>query len=195
MVREVLLALVLWRDYFLIHGVLAGTVPQEDLDSFLSNPFVDLIGSIWAALFLRLVAGVAFVVWLWRARVNAEVIGGAASQRRARGWVLGGWGAPVANMWVPYQVVSDVWRASSPRRDAAPVMVRVWWVLLLLSNVVLTPLQWQAVENVQSEADVLSAALLTTVLALCIGLAGVLAVTIVKDVTGWQSGRVGEGES
>ncbi|MFC8720783.1 DUF4328 domain-containing protein [Kitasatospora sp. NPDC057198] len=191
--REVLLAVLDWRECFLVHGVLAGTLPPEDYESFASSPFVRAIGSIAAMLGPYLAAGAAFAVWLWRARTNAETIAGAASQRRARGWVLSGWGAPVVNLWIPYQVVSDVWRASAPRRDTVPHRVRVWWALFLLSGVVLGPLQGQAVENVQSEGDLLFAAFLTTLLALCLGLAGVLAVTIVKDVTEWQSGRAGEG--
>ncbi|WP_326616642.1 DUF4328 domain-containing protein [Streptomyces decoyicus] len=35
-------------------------------------------------------AGVVFLVWWWRARVNAESFGGTAAQRRPRGWVVGG---------------------------------------------------------------------------------------------------------
>ena len=48
-------------------------------------------------------AGVVFLVWWRRARVNAESFGGTAAQRRSRSWVVGGWFTPVANLWVPYQ--------------------------------------------------------------------------------------------
>ena len=64
-------------------------------------------------------AGIVFVVWFRRARINAE--GHGWRQRRARGWAFWGWGVPIANPWIPFQLMGDIWRAgprclSSPRR-------------------------------------------------------------------------------
>ncbi len=58
--------------------------------------------------------GIAFIVWLWRARINAENHGW--PQRRARGWAFWGWVIPVVSLWIPFQFLGDIWRAGLPER-------------------------------------------------------------------------------
>lgn len=99
-----------WRNCLVVHDYLAGSATTADLDS--ADTFSRAVAI--PALVMYLAAGVVFLVWLWRARINSELSGGPAAHRRARGWVLGSWMTPVANLWVPYQVVSDIWRASDP---------------------------------------------------------------------------------
>ncbi|TDW90440.1 uncharacterized protein DUF4328 [Kribbella pratensis] len=99
------------------------------------------LGSL-ANLVLFLVAGVLVIVWLWRARANAQFFCDAPHRHR-RGWVIGGWMVPIISLWFPVQVVDDVVRASSPYvwpRDgslqAAPPakVVRRWWGTYLGMN-------------------------------------------------------------
>ena len=59
-----------------------------------------------------LVAMAMFVVWFYRARVNAE--GRGWPQRRSPGWAIAAWFAPVANLWIPFQIMADIWRAGLP---------------------------------------------------------------------------------
>jgi hypothetical protein len=49
-----------------------------------------------------LVAMVIFVVWFYRARVNAE--GHGWPQRRPPGWAILAWVVPVLNFWVPFEM-------------------------------------------------------------------------------------------
>jgi Domain of unknown function (DUF4328) len=56
--------------------------------------------------------GIAFVVWFHRARVNAENSGW--RQRRARAWTFWGWIVPIVNLWIPFQLMGDIWRAGLP---------------------------------------------------------------------------------
>ncbi|MFC7618004.1 DUF4328 domain-containing protein [Actinokineospora soli] len=60
---------------------------------------------------------VAFVVWLWRARVNAGRVCDAPQRLRVR-WAVLGWVVPVVNLWWPQMVVGDVHRASRPSTAA-----------------------------------------------------------------------------
>jgi hypothetical protein len=60
--------------------------------------------------------GIVFVVWFHRARVNAERRGWA--QRRARGWTFWGWIVPIANLFVLFQLMGDIWRAGLPAAGA-----------------------------------------------------------------------------
>ncbi len=84
-------------------------------------------------------AGVSVIVWLWRARRNAEALC-AAPHRLQIGWVIGGWFCPVVNMWFPHTILTDVVHASDPRTPAdaadlrgrpANALVTAWWLTLL----------------------------------------------------------------
>ena len=55
-------------------------------------------------------AMVMFVVWFYRARVNAE--GHGWPQRWSPGWAIAGWLVPVVNFWFPFQIMADIWRAT-----------------------------------------------------------------------------------
>lgn len=83
-----------------------------------------------------LAAAVVFIVWLWRARSNAELAAGPQSQRLGKGWGIGSWICPVVNLWYPYQYVVDVWRGSGPNREGSDGLVLAWWLTYLASNIV-----------------------------------------------------------
>jgi hypothetical protein len=84
------------------------------------------IGMGIAALVL-LVAGVVFLTWLYRARVNAEMIA-AHPQRLSRGWTVGAWFVPLGNLVMPPMVVADVARAGAGRSSG---LVAAWWTAVL----------------------------------------------------------------
>lgn len=183
--REVLVSASNWHGYLVVHDYLAGKATDADLDAVDSDVFAVLAGS-WPMLLVRIPAGVAFLVWLWRARVNAELVSGAAAHRRSRGWAVGGWFVPVANLWIPYQVVADVWRASSPRWPATVAPVTAWWALLLASTVV-RPFQWAAASHLTNEKDVLTNANMSTLLTALYLVSGALIILIMRRVTAWQT--------
>lgn len=72
------------------------------------------------------VAGVFVIAWLWRARANAAAIS-AAPHRLSAGWAIAGWFVPIANLWVPMIVVSDVVCATAPQDARLGTLVRLWW--------------------------------------------------------------------
>lgn len=78
--------------------------------------------------------GVGLIVWLRRARINAEHRGW--RQRRARGWTFWGWVLPVVSLWIPFQIMGDIWRAGIPARKRRKFagLPALWWVTWLLSG-------------------------------------------------------------
>jgi len=66
---------------------------------------------------LLMSAGIAFVVWLHRARTNLDGPGEELSW--SRGWSIGGWFLPIGNFVIPQLVVSEVGRVSQRRADEA----------------------------------------------------------------------------
>ena len=114
-------------------GTLHGAEAREragDLDD------LDLALRIAMAVMLVL-AGVAWMVWLWAARRNAARLD-TWPLRRSQGWVIAGWLVPIVNLWFPKQIVDDTWLATEhflappdapcPRR---PLLVYAWWITFL----------------------------------------------------------------
>lgn len=85
-------------------------------------PVLAAIGEI--AFFARMIV---FVVWFYRARINAE--GRGWPQRRSRGWAVGAWFVPLINLWYPFQIMADIWRAGLPpqARQNRAVLPGIWW--------------------------------------------------------------------
>lgn len=140
-----------------------------------------------ASLFLYIAAGVVFLVWLWRARINSELTGGIAEHRRSRGWVIGGWICPVVNLWFPFQVVDDVHRTSSPHAAQSNGLVVGWWIAFLVGQVIDRILMRAYLEDEVTAENLLTAANLSTVSAAVSVVSGVLVILIVKRISGWQS--------
>lgn len=79
-----------------------------------------------------------FLVWLHQARHNIEHLDPyrwAGPRRLGPGWAVGSWFVPVGFLWLPLQVVLDVWWGTaepvSPRR--VPRLLVGWWLCWLLS--------------------------------------------------------------
>jgi Domain of unknown function (DUF4328) len=83
--------------------------------------------------------GLAFVGWLYRARVNIRAMGMRRMQYR-REWVIFGFLVPVLNLLRPYQVVCEVWKASDPsaldpmgwKEVRTPPLLKAWWLSFLV---------------------------------------------------------------
>ncbi|MET9416166.1 DUF4328 domain-containing protein [Streptomyces klenkii] len=185
LVREIFVTVANWRDYFVIRDYLAGTATEADLDA--ADSFSAL--ATWPTLPEWIAAGVAFLIWLWRARINAELLAGPAAHRRSRGWVVGAWMAPVVNLWYPYQVVSDIWQSSAPRRPAPSALVNAWWALFVAATLV-KPVQWRLASHLESEQDALTNANVSTLLTALYLAAGALVILIIRRITAWQSRAV-----
>jgi hypothetical protein len=84
-----------------------------------------------------ILAVTAFIIWLYRARTNAEILSDAPHRRTVR-WVGWSWFTPIVNFWFPFQVVSDIWKASKPDRRGSRVLGLWWtcWVISLLAEII-----------------------------------------------------------
>ncbi len=188
MVYDILHTVSDWRVYLVVEDALAGKATLEDVQSV--DDFAGYFDGLQALAFL-IPAGVVFLAWLWRARLNAESLGGPDSQRRARGWVVGGF-APVANLWIPYQVVTDIWKASAPRRSATGPWLAVWSGSLVLGGYVGRAYMNEVMKDTLSEDGLRRAVYLGTVSVALDVLAGVLIIYIVRQISAWQTQRSAE---
>ncbi|MEU9116472.1 DUF4328 domain-containing protein [Streptomyces sp. NPDC048483] len=187
LVHEVVISVANWREYSAVHDYLAGAMTDAELKATADSlSALESWLGFWPSFLVWLVAGVAFLAWLWRTRVNGELMSGADAHRRSRAWVVGAWVSPVINLWYPYQVVSDIWQASAPRRPASVALVNAWWASFLAANLV-KPIQWRAASQLATEQDVLANANLSTLLTGLYLVAGALIILIIRRITAWQT--------
>lgn len=85
---------------------------------------------ILAQLALFLGTAIAFLVWLYRAEVNARALG-AEDMMVSPGWAVGWFFVPLVQLVMPFIAVRELWKASATPRDwqlgpASPV-IALWW--------------------------------------------------------------------
>ena len=79
---------------------------------------------------------IAFLMWEHRVSKNLPTIG-MHGQRYSPGWAVGWWFIPIANLFMPYLVMAEIWRGSTASfRDAwdkapVPSILKVWWCLFI----------------------------------------------------------------
>jgi hypothetical protein len=136
------LAYSTWRmsSWFLVSGSWPMTCSVSDCD--VVHPLRDetLAMMTRVALLTWVIAGLgvalAGLLWIWRVRLNAEVLS-PVPPRLARWWSVGCWFVPIANLVLPPLVLVDICAAScagrDPREGYVPSirLVRAWWVAQL----------------------------------------------------------------
>ncbi len=94
---------------------------------------------------LLLTTGICFLVWTYRLHQNLRAFGVSRLSVTA-GWAVGYFFVPIINLYRPYQIFCEIWKASdpgpAPREDGAwqtlrvPALVGFWWAFWLGSGVV-----------------------------------------------------------
>ncbi|MEV7560897.1 DUF4328 domain-containing protein [Streptomyces sp. NPDC089795] len=80
---------------------------------------------------LQVSCWIAFLVWFFRVRSNAEVLA-PGSHKYPVGFAIGAWAIPLAMWWLPRRIALDVRRAGGPPRDAW--LINAWWFVWLLDG-------------------------------------------------------------
>lgn len=84
---------------------------------------------------------VSFLMWTHRASKNLRPLG-SHDQRFSPGWAVGWWFIPIAWVFLPYQVVAEVWRGSNPytppdvdwKRGTVSALLGWWWGAWIVHN-------------------------------------------------------------
>ncbi|SER75128.1 DUF4328 domain-containing protein [Actinokineospora terrae] len=131
-----------WRSYWLVRDVysVVPTVTEEQLR--VATERTNILSYAWLAGVA--LSGIAFLAWLWRARINSARICDAPQRLRIR-WAVLAWVIPIGNLWLPQMVLGDVWRASRPdtparggdlRKVPPSKLIAIWWALFVLMHAV-----------------------------------------------------------
>jgi hypothetical protein len=113
--------------------------------------FTTQVWLLWIRGVLLVATAVAFLLWLYQARVNLRAFG-VRRPRFPRGATVWSFLIPLINLFRPYQVMREIWQASDPgnldafnwRSLRVPPLLWIWWgcfvaalslqVLALLTN-------------------------------------------------------------
>ncbi len=183
-----------WYTYKVVKDYVEGPVKDADRLDRADQVWVLAVGGFLLAL---LAAGVVFIVWLWRARGNAELFC-YGQHRRGRGWVIGGWFCPVVNIWFPKQIVDDVIAASDSRtpplfpdlrRIRRHGLVLAWWLTWVAAEVIVTVGNPDLASDVQDVSDRALGASVSTLRAVLAAICAVLTVRVVRLVNRLQMSR------
>jgi hypothetical protein len=131
-------AILLLYAYAALSALAAGMALAMGVENF----WGDGIGLFQLARSLvSLATALAFFIWLYRANANVRALG-AEDMMGTPGLGVGWFFIPLANLFMPYMTVRDVWRASARPRDwqgeRAPVMIILWWICWLAGSILAT---------------------------------------------------------
>jgi hypothetical protein len=98
------------------------------------DPLIAVVGlSALSYIVFAVVGIVLFCLWVHRANGNADALV-ASGMEFTPGWAVGWFFVPLANLFKPYQVVSEIYRASDPDADpdfwsvaSLPAYLPLWW--------------------------------------------------------------------
>lgn len=145
-----------------------------------------------------ILSAITFLLWYSRAYRNIAALG-VSRPRWGRGWAVGYWFIPIANLFRPKQVMNDIWRGSDPQLSVntanlqnLPVnpLLHWWWAAWLLSGWISNFAirrafddQAPTIDNLQAQA---TGYVVTDVADLVVG---VLAILVIRSITARQEER------
>jgi hypothetical protein len=152
---------------------------------------VNLIFGVLALLGV-LVAGIAVIVWMYKARKNTELFPGARNQHSA-GWAVGGWFVPIVNLVFPAQIMYDIARNSGPETDRRRAFnsVLTWWLCWNIGTLttVAVPLLAAHLDPFTTGLRVLILLALAVVSAVLTVVSGVVLIRLVRRISRLQAAR------
>ncbi len=138
-----------------------------------------------------LVSALAFSFWFYRVAKNAQSFKGPLSS--SPGMAVGCWFIPIYNLWRPYQVTTEIWRASDAEGSrvvllsnapAAPGWILAWWLLWIISGFVINVATSDLTAHVALTAEQVQTLTLWTLIGIVMNLLSlVLAIFVIRGIT------------
>jgi hypothetical protein len=172
------------RGVMLMADAEAGTLTEAT-----AVAFDDLHGAVGILQVVLLIAsGVAVLAWLSRVVDNVPPLTGHTPQRGPRA-AIGWWFVPVANLVVPYMIVSDTARRLRHSGDRTGLVLPLWWTLWIASNVLsylVARVPTDTIDQLRAVFGVFALGDLTD------AVAGILLIVIVRRVETWSAVRASD---
>ena len=128
-----------WMEMQLLEQAGTGSFVSADgfmADAEASDRRQQLIGI--AQLGFMILNGILILIWIYRANVSARGLG--AELETSPGWAVGWFFIPIANLYMPFDALRDLWKGSANparwRDEPVPgLLFWSWWLLWLASNI------------------------------------------------------------
>ncbi|HKP14042.1 MAG TPA: DUF4328 domain-containing protein [Blastocatellia bacterium] len=162
------------------YGIIEQLSPAARAQQHASEARETLMRVIQLAAFAA--SAVVFLFWLHRAYKNLKPLG--AEPRRSPGWAVGAFLVPMVNLFLPFLVAQETWRASDPETvdakgakalnivvedSSKSLLVVVWWGLWLLTVInVVVAYRWHAGRQVLNDDTIASWLVITLGLLLAV---------------------------
>jgi len=160
-----------------------------DIDAL--NSFDAVTGLAWMVMLLAMIAGAVFFIrWFNLIHRGLDSLSPGV-RRHATWWSIGGWFIPIMGLFRPKQILDDMLACANGRDSAAPWWAGTWWGLWIAGSLIVN-----LSSRLSSGADTVDALRGATIadavgIALFVG-AGIVAVTVVKEVTEAIQRKYGE---
>ncbi|MFC5830334.1 DUF4328 domain-containing protein [Nonomuraea insulae] len=159
-------------------------VPESEINT--GDLVYGLSGILEFAVYVLVI--VAFLVWLFRVRANAEILS-PGGHRRGKPWVFFGWLVPIIAFWFPKQIVDDIWYASARAGHAAAPpskgLIDAWWAAWLVASLV-SNLAGRILFSADDLDTIAAAARFDVVSIALLVVAAVLAIGVIRKITDAQ---------
>ncbi|MFD3695502.1 DUF4328 domain-containing protein [Streptomyces sp. NPDC058646] len=146
---------------------------------------------------LLLATAVVFIIWFHRVRCNGDIFRGDVFTQ-SRGWAIGGWFIPVANLFLPFRTAKQIWRASTQlgpdgaHRPVSTAPVTAWWLVWVLSQILgrVFSKVYMAAESPEELRDAYALGIASDLVNV---VAAVLALLFVRKLTALQNTQAAQG--
>ena len=202
-----------FQEINLLERVLEGE-QISDAEAISNDERIMFVSSLWLGAYI--ITAVIFFFWIHRACSNLDYLK-VTDTRFTPGWAIGWWFIPFANIFMPYQVVKELWKTSDTNTVSmdstiqhntwkqaytSPILI-LWWLLWLASGFLGSWVYTQR-NNINmsdlsapTSVDVFTAALERVIqtdwtsisLDIVICLSAVLAIVIVRSISSRQDSR------
>jgi len=161
---------------------------SDNVSGFFAQALKGVLRLTAAAVYIATV--VVFLMWLYRVSNNVAAFG--QPRQTSGGWAIASFFVPIANLFIPYQAIREIWNKSDPAAvnslfytASPPGFFPAWWGFWLASNVTSNIYFRMTLE----EAPVKSSAavgILSEVLSIA---AAVFAIQVIKEIDRRQEER------
>ena len=111
---------------------------SDNPGGFLALALTGVLGLTAIAVYIATV--VVFLMWLYRVSNNVAAFG--RPRQTSAGWAVGSFFVPIANLFIPYQAIKEIWAKSDPTPTDAfsygsspPGFFPAWWGFWIASNI------------------------------------------------------------
>jgi hypothetical protein len=178
-------AVAVLREMSLLQRIIDGS--QVTLaEATASDNRVTASARLWLVVLVATV--VVWLIWQHRAHANLEAVG-VTGLDYSPGWAVGWWLIPIANLWKPFQVNRELWKASSgvsDWRSLATWPLLGWWWASWISAGVLGRIAAGARRGAETPMEIRSADIIDLLSTVVVVASAVLAILLVRSVLARQ---------